>query len=59
LSCIDFVFTMPTPSPFPTIDIPNVDIWDFLFERTDRPYPDDKGSFACAPHWLLADSSTA
>ncbi|OJJ08551.1 hypothetical protein ASPVEDRAFT_179986 [Aspergillus versicolor CBS 583.65] len=33
---------MPVSSTFPPIDIPNVDIWSFLFERKDRPYPDDK-----------------
>ncbi|RFU28436.1 hypothetical protein B7463_g7925, partial [Scytalidium lignicola] len=33
---------MPTVSTYPTINIPNVDIWDFLFSRTDREYPDDK-----------------
>lgn len=34
---------MPTDSPFPSIDIPNVDIWGFLFERKDRKFPGDKG----------------
>ncbi|KAF4310233.1 AMP-dependent synthetase/ligase [Botryosphaeria dothidea] len=33
---------MPTPSPYPSIDVPNIDIWAFLFERKDKPYPDDK-----------------
>jgi hypothetical protein len=31
-------------SPFPSIDIPQVDLWSFLFERRDRPYADDKGN---------------
>ena len=35
---------MPTESTYPRIDIPNVDIWDYLFERNDRPFPDDKGT---------------
>jgi 4-coumarate--CoA ligase len=35
---------MPTESTYPKLDIPNVDIWAFLFERSDRPYPDDKGT---------------
>lgn len=34
---------MPTESTYPRIDIPNLDIWAFLFERKDIPYPDDKG----------------
>lgn len=33
---------MPVSSTFPSIEIPNVDLWTFLFERKDRPYPDDK-----------------
>ncbi|KAL9616469.1 MAG: hypothetical protein Q9160_008664 [Pyrenula sp. 1 TL-2023] len=33
---------MPTQSSFPELKIPDVDIWTFLFERTDREYPDDK-----------------
>jgi hypothetical protein len=34
---------MPTGSLYPDIDIPNVDLWTFLFERKDREFPDDKG----------------
>ncbi|GJP87154.1 hypothetical protein CBS115989_10883 [Aspergillus niger] len=26
-------------SPFPDVEIPSVDLWSFLFERSDRPYP--------------------
>ena len=33
---------MPTESLYPKIGIPNVDLWTFLFERNDRPFPDDK-----------------
>lgn len=33
---------MPTESLYPRFDIPDVDLWSFLFERSDRPYPDDK-----------------
>ncbi|KAL8727106.1 MAG: hypothetical protein Q9166_006293 [cf. Caloplaca sp. 2 TL-2023] len=33
---------MPTESTYPPIAIPNVDIWGLLFERKDRPFPDDK-----------------
>ncbi|KKA25449.1 Photinus-luciferin 4-monooxygenase (ATP-hydrolyzing) [Rasamsonia emersonii CBS 393.64] len=36
---------MPTKSLYPPIDIPNVDIWTFLFERKDREFPDDKVIF--------------
>ncbi|KAI5275410.1 acetyl-CoA synthetase-like protein [Aureobasidium subglaciale] len=32
---------MPTESPYPRIQVPKVGLWDFLFERTDRPYSDD------------------
>ncbi|THZ22398.1 acetyl-CoA synthetase-like protein [Aureobasidium pullulans] len=32
---------MPTESPYPRIQIPEVGLWDFLFERKDKPYPDD------------------
>ncbi|PWW75204.1 acetyl-CoA synthetase-like protein [Tuber magnatum] len=33
---------MPIASPFPTIDIPKKDIHSFLFEREDRPFPEDQ-----------------
>ena len=33
---------MPTESLYPKFDIPDTDLWGFLFERNDRPYPDDK-----------------
>jgi len=33
---------MPTESLYPIIAIPNVDLWAFLFERNDKPFPDDK-----------------
>jgi hypothetical protein len=36
---------MPTGSLYPNIDIPKVDLWTFLFERKDRPFPEDKGIF--------------
>lgn len=34
---------MPVESTLPQIDIPNVGIWDFLFERKDLDFPEDKG----------------
>ncbi|KAF2763899.1 acetyl-CoA synthetase-like protein [Teratosphaeria nubilosa] len=36
---------MPTDSLYPPIDIPNVGLWDFLFESKNRPFPDDKKIF--------------
>jgi hypothetical protein len=39
---------MPTESTYPRLDIPDVDLWTFLFERKDRAYPDDKGT-NCTP----------
>lgn len=35
---------MPTESLYPKLDVPNRDLWAFLFERNDRPYPDDKSA---------------
>ena len=34
---------MTSISPFASVDIPDVDLWSFLFERKDREYPDSKG----------------
>ena len=33
---------MPEKSPYPDVVISKQDIWGFMFERSDRPYPDDK-----------------
>ncbi|CAG5183837.1 uncharacterized protein ALTATR162_LOCUS10777 [Alternaria atra] len=33
---------MPSESQYPSLPIPDVDLWAFLFERKDRPYADDK-----------------
>ncbi|KAL9005966.1 MAG: hypothetical protein Q9188_001256 [Gyalolechia gomerana] len=33
---------MPTQSPYPAIQVPPTDIWGLLFERQDRPFPDNK-----------------
>ncbi|EMF10052.1 acetyl-CoA synthetase-like protein [Sphaerulina musiva SO2202] len=33
---------MPSKSTYPDIAIPDVGLWDFLFERKDRDFPDDK-----------------
>jgi 4-coumarate--CoA ligase len=36
---------MPTKSSYPELPIPDTDLWGFLFERKDKPYPDDKGRY--------------
>ncbi|EMC91272.1 hypothetical protein BAUCODRAFT_39435 [Baudoinia panamericana UAMH 10762] len=36
---------MPAESKYPTVDIPNVGLWDFLLENKSREYPDDKVLF--------------
>ena len=48
---------MPAESTYPKLDIPNVDVWGFLFERKDRPYPDDKGiiEFNFVSQWTTLD----
>ncbi|MCJ1371752.1 hypothetical protein MMC20_002971 [Loxospora ochrophaea] len=33
---------MPTESLYPRVDVPDLDIWAFLFERKDKEYPNDK-----------------
>ncbi|KAH8792187.1 hypothetical protein F5882DRAFT_352779 [Hyaloscypha sp. PMI_1271] len=33
---------MPTQSRYPAVEIPDCDLWTFLFERKDRQFPDDK-----------------
>lgn len=33
---------MPTKSSYPEVPIPDIDLWEFLFERKDKPFPDDK-----------------
>ncbi|EHL03229.1 putative 4-coumarate--CoA ligase 1 [Glarea lozoyensis 74030] len=40
---------MPTESSYPRLNIPNVDIWTFLFERTpeERQFPESKAVEAC------------
>lgn len=49
-----FTSTMPTPSSFPDIEIPNVDLWDLMFER-DRDFPNDKGKKS---EWHVLQSPT-
>lgn len=33
---------MATESPYPPIEIPDIDIWDFLFEQ-ERDFSDERG----------------
>jgi hypothetical protein len=40
---------MPTESFYPSFEVPELGLWDFLFERKDREFPDDKGE-----HWCRA-----
>ena len=40
---------MPVDSPYDKIDIPNIGIWDLIFERKNRPFPDDQGTFTKHP----------
>lgn len=42
-SKVQIIAASLTGSSFPDIHIPDIDIWDLLFERTDRPFPDSKG----------------
>lgn len=37
---------MPSASRYPSIDVPDVDLWKFLFENKNRQYPDDKSTFS-------------
>ena len=48
---------MPTESSYPPVKIPNVGIWDFLFERRDREYPDNKSLYPSLLTYQLADNS--
>jgi hypothetical protein len=34
---------MPSDSKYPSLPIPDTDLWGFLFERKDKPFPDNKG----------------
>ncbi|KKZ65809.1 hypothetical protein EMCG_01194 [[Emmonsia] crescens] len=41
---------MPAKSPYPPLEIPNVDLWTLLFENKQRPFPDD--------HVIFQDADT-
>ncbi|KAI9843181.1 MAG: hypothetical protein M1837_006543 [Sclerophora amabilis] len=40
---------MPTESTYTRVEVPNLDLWAFLFERKDREYPEDKGKPLSTP----------
>jgi hypothetical protein len=42
-SYLEQFFKMPTESFYPSFEVPDLGLWDFLFERNDREFPDDKG----------------
>jgi hypothetical protein len=46
---LDNTTNMPTDSTYPSFEVPDVGLWDFLFERKDREFPDDKGENASIP----------
>lgn len=46
---------MPVSSSYPSFEVPNLDLWNFLFERKDKPYPDDKSTLYLLPAVNLAD----
>lgn len=33
---------MPSKSPKPSFEVPKEDIWGFMFERKNLPFPEDK-----------------
>lgn len=37
---------MPVQSTYASFELPNVDLWKYLFDRTDRKFPDDKSASA-------------
>lgn len=43
---------MPSESAYPSLPIPDVDLWAFLFERKDKPYADDKGESLVLMHGI-------
>jgi hypothetical protein len=42
---------MPVEGFWPSIDLPDVDLWQLIFGRNDRPFPDDQGRlYTLIPH---------
>jgi len=35
---------MPSKSPFPDVEIPDVDLWGLMFDRKSKDFADDKGT---------------
>ena len=48
---------MPTESSYPAFTVPEEGLWDFLFERKDREFPDDKGEDRRQKHTIVVDKS--
>ena len=36
---------MPIESTYPPITVPPVDLWTLVFERNDREFPEEHGTF--------------
>jgi hypothetical protein len=36
---------MPVNSKYPPIEVPKQDLYNFIFDRKDRPFPDSHGLF--------------
>jgi hypothetical protein len=45
---------MPVPSNYPNFEIPEVDLWEFLLEREDRKFPDEKSMPRLLTGWMLS-----
>lgn len=48
---------MPSDSTYPSVEIPNVGIWEFLFERDDRGFPEDQSKCPLVLPLFLASPS--
>jgi 4-coumarate--CoA ligase len=46
---------MPIESAFPPVTVPAVDLWNFMFERTDREFPEDHGKLYPPQYSLEGD----
>ena len=42
---------MPVSSTYPSLNIPETDLYSFLFNRNDRPYSDDTGKLPSPYSW--------
>ena len=50
---------MPTGSLYPPVEVPEIDLWECIFERKDRPFPDDKGKADAAWDLQLLNMNSA